>query len=142
MPLEKLMSAKDAYHDTLRRALVKDGWTITDDPYRLVWAKRDFYVDLAERVVAAERGGRLIAVEVKSFLGTSPMRDLELALGQYLLYRSIMEEKDPDRALFLAIPEEPAGVFEEPIGKLLIGKHLLHAIIFDSQKEEIVRWIP
>ncbi len=30
------MPAKDTYHDALRSALVKDGWTITDDPFRLV----------------------------------------------------------------------------------------------------------
>src|SRR5207247_10794285 len=99
------MPAKDKYHDALRSALVKDGWTITDDPFRLVWGKRDFYVDLgAERIMAAERAGERIAVEVKSFLGASPMHDLELALGQFLLYRSILEEQEPDRGSLLAIP--------------------------------------
>jgi hypothetical protein len=108
-----------------------------------VWGKRDFYVDLgAERVVAAEKAGKRIAVEVKSFLGASQMRDLELALGQFLLYRSILEEQDPDRGLFLAIAEEPADIFAEPIGQLLIAKHLIQAVVFDPQKEEILRWIP
>jgi hypothetical protein len=27
------MPAKDVYHDAVRNALVKDGWTITADPY-------------------------------------------------------------------------------------------------------------
>src|SRR5579862_6004521 len=136
------MPAKDTYHDAIRRALVKDGWTITDDPFRLVWGERDFYVDLgAERVVAAEKAGKRIAVEVKSFVGASQMRDLELALGQFLLYRSILEEQEPDRALFLAIPSEPADFLDEPVGQLLIDKHLLQVIIFDPHKEEILRWI-
>ena len=34
------MPAKDTYHDPLRNALIKDGWTITDDPFRLVWGER------------------------------------------------------------------------------------------------------
>src|SRR6266516_5565524 len=103
------MPAKDTYHDAVRSALVKDGWTITDDPFRLVWGERDFYVDLgAERVVAAEKAGKQIAVELKSFLSASQIHDLELALGQFLLYRSILEEQEPDRVLFLAIPEEAA----------------------------------
>ena len=137
------MPAKDKYHDALRNALVKDGWTITDDPFRLVWGKRDFYVDLgAERMVAAEKAGQRIAVEVKSFLGASQMHDLELALGQFLLYRSILEEQDPDRRLFLAIPVEAAEIFEEPVGQLLISKHMIQAVIFDPDKEEILRWIP
>ncbi|HAX76056.1 MAG TPA: fatty-acid synthase [Cyanobacteria bacterium UBA11372] len=29
------MPAKDLYHDTVRTALIKDGWTITDDPFKL-----------------------------------------------------------------------------------------------------------
>jgi len=137
------MPAKDVYHDAVRKALVKDGWTITEDPYRLTWGERDFYVDLgAERVLAAEKGGNCIAVEVKSFIGSSPMHDLELALGQFLLYRSILEEQDPDRVLFLAIPNEPAEILNEPVGQLLIAKHVIKAIVFDPNKEEILRWIP
>ena len=137
------MPAKDTYHDAVRSALIKDGWTITDDPFRLVLGERDFYVDLgAERVVAAEKAGRRIAVEIKSFLGASQIRDLELALGQFLLYRSILEEQDPDRVLFLAIPDEPAGILDESVGKLLIAKQLVQAMVFDPQKEEILRWIP
>jgi hypothetical protein len=139
----RLRPAKDTYHDALRSALVKDGWTITADPIRLVWGERDFYVDLgAERVVAAEKAGKRIAVEVKSFLGASPVHDLELALGQFLLYRSILEEQEPDRLLFLAIPEEPAEILEEPLGQLLIARRLIRAVVFDPQKEEVIRWIP
>jgi hypothetical protein len=137
------MPAKDTFHDAVARALVKDGWSITDDPYRLVWGERDFYIDLgAERVVAAEKAGRRIAVEVKSFLGASPIHDLELALGQFLLYRSVLEEQEPDRILFLAIPGERADILDEPVGQLLITKHLLRAIVFDPQNEELIRWIP
>ena len=137
------MPAKDTYHDALRSALIKDGWTITDDPFRLVWGERDFYVDLgAERVVAAEKAGKRIAVEVKSFLGASQMHDLELALGQFLLYRSILEEQEADRMLFLAMPDQAAEVLDEAIGQLLIAKHLIRAVVFDPQKEEILRWIP
>src|SRR5207253_10862992 len=127
----------------VRNALVKDGWTITADPFRLVWGKRDFYVDLgAERVVAAEKAGQRIAVEVKSFLGKSQIHDLELALGQFLLYRSILEEQEPDRVLFLAVAEKAAEILDEPVGQLLIGKHLIKAVVFDPQKEEILRWSP
>ncbi len=34
------MPAKDIYHDVVKQALIKDGWTITDDLLRLRWAKR------------------------------------------------------------------------------------------------------
>jgi hypothetical protein len=43
------MPARDKYHDAVRNALIKDGWTITHDPLRLVWGKRDMYVDLGAK---------------------------------------------------------------------------------------------
>jgi hypothetical protein len=47
----------------------------------------DLFADLAaEKPIAAERQGQKIVVEVKSFLSQSPMRDFEMALGQYIVY--------------------------------------------------------
>jgi hypothetical protein len=78
------MSARDKYHDAVKHALVQEGWTITHDPYRLTIGRRRGYIDLgAEMPIAAEKEGRRIAVEVKSFLGTSELDDLENALGQF-----------------------------------------------------------
>jgi hypothetical protein len=34
------MPAKDIYHDHVKEALEKDGWTITDDPYKLEYGKK------------------------------------------------------------------------------------------------------
>lgn len=57
---------------------IADGWQITDDPLLLTYGGRSLYVDIgAERIIiGAEREGQKIAVEVKSFLSPSPMRDL------------------------------------------------------------------
>ena len=83
------MAKLDKIHHAVKRALVKDGWTITADPFRLRYGGRKLFVDLgAERVLAAEKGTEKIAVEVKSFVGASEINDLENALGQiYLLPR-------------------------------------------------------
>ena len=100
------MPARDKYHDCVRNALIKDGWTITKDPYTLKWGTKDLFVDLgAERILAAEKGAEKIAVEIKSFTGPSEMADLEQALGQFTLYGAILDEQEPDRKLFLAVPE-------------------------------------
>src|SRR5947209_4182151 len=98
------MPAKDVFHDAVRNAIIREGWTITDDPYILPAGKRDLYVDLgAEKPFAAEKEGKKIAVEVKSFLGPSEVHDLEVAIGQYVLYRSLMARSDPERLLYLAV---------------------------------------
>lgn len=138
------MPAKDLYHDAVKAALVKDGWTITHDPLTLRWGRKDLFVDLgAEKVLAAEKEGRKIAVEIKSFLGRSEMDDLENALGQYVLYRQVLQRTEPDREVYLAVQELVfVNVFEEPVGKILLEDDLIRLLVFDDAKEEIVRWIP
>ena len=97
------MPRRDIIHQAVKNALVKDGWTITDDPYLLEYGEEVLFVDLAaERLLAAERGSERIAVEVKSFVGRSPLNDLQGALGQYALYLSVLEIIDPQRKLYLA----------------------------------------
>src|SRR5436190_6271049 len=103
--VEWVMPTRDIYHDTVKNALIKDGWTITHDPYTLTFGQRNVFVDLgAERLVAAERNQEKIAVEIKSFHGASDVRDLEMALGQYVFYRSLLARFEPGRKLFLAVP--------------------------------------
>src|SRR4051812_37179519 len=101
------MPADDAIKPAVLAALVKDGWTITHDPYRIEVGTDNLYVDLAaERVlVAAERGVERIAVEIKSFLAASLMREFQLALGQFMLYQSAMRRTDPERKLVVAVSE-------------------------------------
>jgi len=137
------MPAKDIYHNAVRNALIKDGWTITHDPLRLTWGDKDMYVDLgAERVLAAEKAGQQIAVEIKSFVGDSEMDDLEKAIGQYAVYRAVLAEREPQRVLYLAVPQDVLDIFERPLGKLLLKNHLAQVVGFDPQTEVIVQWIP
>ena len=137
------MPAKDIYHDHVKNALIKDGWTITHDPLTLKWGKKDVYIDLgAEQIIAAQKIERKIAVEIKSFVGESEVEDLKNALGQYILYHDILVRTQPDRILYLAIRESTyADIFEEPIGEILLENHRVKLIIFDPKKEETVKWI-
>lgn len=82
------MSVRDIFHNTVKTALIKDGWTITDDPLRLEVGGVSVSIDLsAERLIAAERRGQKIAVEVKRFLeGASAISEFHTALGQFLNY--------------------------------------------------------
>ena len=138
------MPVRDIFHDNAKKALINDGWTITDDPLHLKWGKKDLYVDLgAERLVAAEKGNRKIAIEVKTFISLSEMEDLEKAAGQFVLYRSVLAKVEPDRELYLAINiEKFTDVFEEPIGQLLVEDLHLRLIVFDPKMEVIRKWIP
>lgn len=97
--------AKDIFHDNARIALEKDGWLITAQQLRIDLNESYVEIDLmAESLLAAERAGEKIAVEVKSFLGKSLMSEWHTALGQFLDYRDALEEAEPGRILYLALP--------------------------------------
>jgi hypothetical protein len=138
------MPAKDVYHDAVKNALVRDGWTITHDPYTLSYGRRDVYVDLgAEKPIAAEKEGRKIAVEVKSFIGPSEVHDLEMAIGQYVLYRFMIAHVEPDRQLFLAVSEAAfIGVLSDDLGRQLLDDTGIQVIVVDVVREVILQWIP
>ena len=137
------MPAKDIYHENIKNALIKDGWTITDDPYVMKWGTKDLFIDLGvEKLIAASQGNCKIAVEVKSFINPSPVSNLEKALGKYILYLDILARLDPERILYLAIRQDTfVDIFEDPIGEILLENNRLKLLIFDEAKEEIIKWI-
>ena len=137
------MPARDVIHDAVKSALIKDGWTITHDPYSLQFGDRDLYADLgAERALAAEKHGEKIAVEVKSFLGPSDVHDFEVAIGQFVLYRHLMRKSDPGRVLFLPIPEQTyRTLLGSAEGQDAIEAIGLALLTVDPHTKEIVRWL-
>jgi hypothetical protein len=104
--IQIIMPAKYLYHDNVKNALIKEGWRITHDPFYIKFGEPDFLqIDLAaDKIIAAEKPGEKIAVEIKSFSNDSPMYDFHLALGQFLNYQMTLEENEPDRVLYLAVP--------------------------------------
>ena len=137
------MSAKDLFHDAVRRGLEKDQWRISSDPLELEWEEVKVKIDLAaERLIAAERGETKIAVEIKSFISPSPISDFHTALGQFLNYRIMLEAKEPDRQLYLAVPLETYDTFfQSRFAQTAIERHQLNLIVYNPILEEIVQWI-
>ena len=137
------MPAKDIYHDTVKSALEKDGWMVTENlPLKV--GKRDLFIDMgAEKLLIAERANQKIAVEVKSFISASPISDLEQALGQYLLYEDLMRTQYRDRLLYLAVRDTVYdSFFQEEIVQIVLESRHLKLLVFDEIQEAIVQWIP
>jgi ferric iron reductase protein FhuF len=137
------MAAKDKYHQQVRQALENAGWTITHDPYFLQMEGVTFPVDLgAERLIAAEKGNEKIAVEIKSFLGESVPNEFHTALGQYLDYELGLEEQEPGRTIFLAIPEKIYQRIQKiPILLKALDKFDVKVILFDPSSKTIIQWL-
>jgi len=135
--------ARDIFHNVVRAALEAEGWTITADPLKFEFGEVKFQVDLAaEKVLAAERRGEKIAVEIKSFLRASAVTDFYGALGQFLSYRLALEVIEPDRLLYLAVPIDAyQDFFRLEFTQAAIKTYQLRLIVYDALAEEIVQWI-
>ena len=145
------MAQRDSIHDAVKEALVKDGWEITDDPYVIAYGERFLFVDLGAEddqgmtggFIGATRANLRIAVEIKELRGQSVIVELEQAIGQYVLYRLLLNRIDPERTIYLAVPEKAyRELFAEPIGELVISDLPLHLLVVDIEQEEVRRWIP
>lgn len=137
------MPQYDFYHFNVKNALIKDGWTITDDPFKIEYEDTKLYADLgAEKVVAAEKYNQKIAVEVKVFNSPSLITELQKALGQYSIYRSFLKRTNPDRKLYLAIPIDIyQDFFQRPSIQVIIEDNDLKMIVFNPDIEEVTQWI-
>lgn len=148
------MPKRDAIHNVVKQALIKDGWTITDDPYVISYGERFLFIDLAAtetgilngiqgQFIGARRGNRRIAVEIKEFRGQSAIADLEQAIGQYVLYRLLLNQIDSHRQLYLAVGNPDYDqILSEPIGELVINELPLNLLVINLETVEVHAWIP
>lgn len=135
--------AKDLYHQNVKAALEKDGWVVTHDPYPVKVEDVGYEIDFAaEPLLAAEKEEVAIAVEVKSFVGPSTINEFHRAIGQFNDYHVALEMQDPNRVLFLAVPEQ---IWERFFQKLVIKKALERVgaklLVYDPFTSAIKQWI-
>lgn len=136
--------ARDIIHEAVKMALINDGWIITDDP--LIVAIEDnspIEIDLgAEKVLAAQKGEKYIAVEIKSFVKRSFINEFHGALGQYLNYRGALLDNGINRDMILAVSSEIYYKMEK-IGFVQnrLREFKITLLVVDIQKQLIEKWI-
>lgn len=137
------MPAKDLYHDAVKNALINDGWIITADPYIIKYEDAELYADLsAEKPIAAERRDQKIVVEIKSFVGKSMMYDFHNALGQYIVYRNLIQLTEPEYILYLAIDQSVYQAFFQRLSvQAVVNQNQVLLIVVDITQEIIMQWI-
>lgn len=137
------MSARDLIHNDVRKALTKDGWKITHDPFAIRLGIIRVKADLgAERLIAATKENQKIAVEIKSFTKPSLMEALEVAIGQYNLYAALLLEVEPERKVYLAISDAVYfRLFDTREGKIIIERLGLRIVVIKIETQEVVQWV-
>jgi hypothetical protein len=134
--------ARDLFHQIAKDALIKEGWTITHDPFPVDYGDVQMQIDLgAERLVAATKDSEEIAVEIKSFASPSAISEFHTAVGQYLNYRRALRAQEPARILFLAVPSQTYNdFFRLRFIQEGIEEYQIHLIVYDVEERRIVKW--
>ena len=137
------MARRDAIHNPVKNALIKDGWTITADPYRIIY--KDIFVEAdlkADKLIVATRQNRSIVIEVKSFLKKSFINEFASSCGQYQTYVHLLRAKGQSEEVYMAVSDEVYRRYFQLNGvQLLVKSFELHLVIVDTEREEIVQWI-
>jgi hypothetical protein len=134
--------ARDIFHQVVKEALVKAGWTITHDPFPVDYGDVQMQIDLgAERLLAATKDTEEIAVEIKSFASPSAISEFHTAVGQYLNYRRALRAQEPSRVLFLAVPSQTYNeFFRLRFIQEGVEEYQIHLLVYDVEERSILKW--
>ncbi len=133
------MPQLDSCHPQVVSALEKAGWAVSANPYSLDTTLNVLFVDIE---AWRPDGNPIIIVEVKCFReGTSDMTSLYNAIGQYLVYRSLLSRLKKDRTLYMALPVNIFQGMFQFFGMPLVNELQINLIAVDLDKEEIEQWI-
>lgn len=132
----------DSCHQQITNALAKAGWQIEARMYYLQYEGFEVYPDIRARQTNGTVE-EIIVVEVKCFAEKSNYRDdLYRAIGQYLIYRSILGLKQIDAKPYLAIPSFAyEGLFTGKVVSATISDSNISLLVVDIEREVIVQWL-
>ena len=137
------MARRDVIHDAVKNALIKDGWQITADPYRIIFKDATLEADMrADKLFVATRENRSIVIEVKSFLRPSFIHEFLSACGQYQAYVFLLQEKQQSETVYMAVSDEIyRHEFQSEAVQVLAKRFALRLLVVDIEHEEIWQWI-
>jgi XisH protein len=137
------MPAIDGCEPQVVRALEKQGWAVSQQPVFLRVMTATYFADFQAKRGVNGNTQHLIIVEVKCFTNESTQQDeLYRAIGQYLLYRSILKLKELVIPIYLAIPTVAfVTLFTQAEVKITVQDVGIKLIVVDLEKEEVAEWI-
>ncbi|MBX3083925.1 MAG: hypothetical protein KF716_19980 [Anaerolineae bacterium] len=139
------MPVLDSCHHQISRALRRDGWTIADKPKYIGDAETEIFVYIDIEAFRDPNGSpletRTIYVEVKCFPRKNVTQEIYIALGQYLIYRALLEKQAIAVPLFLAVPQPIYEATFNTVFRKALHDSGIMMIVVDLETETIVQWI-
>lgn len=136
------MPALDKCHEQVVRAFQKDGWWVVKSPLMIDVEDRRAYIDVLFSRGTNGTGEHLLVVEIKCFGDDNTITtDIYTSLGQYQIYRLLLEKSRRNYPLYLSVPKH---IFEQKFDKIileLMATERINVVIVDIELEVIVGWM-
>jgi len=131
------MPAYDQCHPQVVRALEREGWRSAPKPQPLVAGQRPLFID-----IKASRNDISIFVEVKCFTdGKGVVEELYGAIGQYLIYRSLLHQNDLLGSLYLTVSNMAYEGILHRLALATVREIGMKLIVLDLENEVVERWL-
>jgi hypothetical protein len=136
------MPALDKCHDQVVSAFRKEGWVDVKSPLVIDIEDRRAYIDVLFTRGTNGRRENLLVVEIKCFGDENTITtEIYTSLGQYQIYRLLLERARLNYPLFLAVPKH---IFEQKFDRIvleMLANARINVVIVDIEIEEIVQWM-
>lgn len=81
-------------------------------------------------------------LKLRALLGDRALYDFHGALGQYMVYRNLIQLTEPEYKLYLAIDDFVyKNFFQRKSIQVITNENKLLLIVVEMKKEEILQWI-
>jgi hypothetical protein len=136
------MPALDYCHPHIVHALEKDGWVVDDREVRVRTGERTVYIDLFASRQANGSRQQILLAEIKCFPDrNSTTRDLYIAVGQYIIYRAVLDEIGDTTTLYLVVPQTVYETIFDTAVRRAISDNRIKVLVINIDTERIVQWI-
>jgi XisH protein len=132
----------DQCHEQVVHSLQKEGWRVEGQHVQLTSEERTAFVDIQARRPLNGTVEQVLLAEVKCFPNEeSYTTQIYTAIGQYLVYRMMIEEANLSIPLYLSIPETTYTELFDSIIMKMIQRYQIKLMIVNIVEEGIVRWM-
>jgi hypothetical protein len=137
------MPVLDDCHPQVGRTLQKAEWRVSLKPFTIPIASGHvIHLDIKAEHSNNGQKQTIIVMEVKCFPASrAATTELYMAVGQYIVYRSLLIEKNMDFPLYLVVPSHAYHTIFQRMGMSAIKDNRIKMIVIDLDREEIEQWI-
>lgn len=129
------MPKHDVCHDAVADALRREGWKVMDDLARSHGA-RVIHIDLR-----ASRAPETMLIEVKCFPAQTTPDEQYTAIGQYLVYQTLLRLERVSTPLYLAVPVIMYENEFDPVFLETLQTYHINLLVFDALGKRNLQWI-